>query len=360
MSGTRVALITAGGSGMGAAAARTLAQDGYQVRPAICGLMMASALCLALMPTHAQVRTDVGFQPAITQPEYPAGEGPLVLVDRAHHNFHVGADEFAQLVRLLRGHGYRVQGLEEPVSATALAGADVLVIMNAVASREDKEWSLPTSPAFTSGEVEAVRQWVDGGGSLLLIADHMPFPGAMDSLARAFGIEFLNGFAIVWEEWDPLVFHRSNGTLRPHPVTDGRHAGERIDRAVTFVSGSAFRVLPSARRVSPLLVLGPGVVSYQPERAWQFTDATPRVVVEDWLQGAALEPGRGRMAVFGEAAMFAAQLSGAKDEPLGMNSPGASDNLQLLFNTLHWLSRAPGYGLATTPGRAHGTRNGVR
>lgn len=318
-------------------------------RRAICCLMMASALCLALGAAHAQERIDPAFQPTIAQPEYPAGDGPLVLVDRAHHNFHAGAEQFEQLARLLRADGYRVNGLEEPFSATALARANVLVIVNALASSEDREWSLPISPAFTLDEIEAVHRWVEAGGSLLLIADHMPFPGAMDALARIFGIEFLNGFAIVWEDWDPLVFHRANGTLHSHPVTDGRRPGERLDHVVTFVSGSAFRPLRSARCVSPLLVLGPGVVSHQPQRAWQITAATPQVPVEGWLQGATLEPGRGRIAVFGEAAMFAAQLAGAEGAPIGMNSPRAPANFQLLLNTLHWLSRAPGYGPATTP-----------
>ncbi|MFN2399456.1 MAG: hypothetical protein ABR543_12580 [Gemmatimonadaceae bacterium] len=317
-------------------------------RGAICCFTLASVLFLAPAPTRAQQRIDSAFHPTIAQPEYPAGERPLVLVDRAHHNFHAGAGQFEQFARLLRGDGYRVRGLEERFSAKALAGAVVLVIVNAVASREDKEWSLPTSRAFTTDEVEAVRQWVERGGSLLLIADHMPFPGAMDALARVFGIEFLNGFAIVWQDWDPLMFHRADASLPSHPVTDGRRPGERVEHAVTFVSGSAFRALKSARCVSPLLVLGHGVVSYQPERAWQFTDATPRVPVEGWLQGATLEPGRGRVAVFGEAAMFAAQLTGAKGDLVGMNSPQASYNLQLLFNTLHWLSRAPGYGPAAT------------
>jgi len=315
-------------------------------RRAICCLTVASAPFLAPAPTRAQEGVDGAFRPTIARPEYPAGQGPLVLVDRAHHTFHAGAQQFDQFARLLRGDGYRVRGLEERFSAKALAGADVLVIVNAVASREDEEWSLPPSPAFTTDEVGAVGQWVERGGSLLLIADHMPFPGAMDALARVFGIEFLNGFAIVWQDWDPLVFHRADASLASHPVTDGRRAAERVEHAVTFVSGSAFRALEGARCASPLLVLGRGVVSYQPERAWQFTDATPRVPVEGWLQGATLEPRRGRVAVFGEAAMFAAQLTGAKGEPVGMNSLRASYNLQLLRNVLHWLSRAPGYGRA--------------
>jgi hypothetical protein len=318
------------------------------VRRAVCCLAVAGALLVASTLALAQERIDPDFQPAIAQPEYRAGQGPLVLVDRAHHNFHAGAEHFEQLARLLRADGYRVRGLEERFSAEALAQANVLVIVNAVASREDKEWSLPTSPALSFDEVEAVRLWVERGGSLLLIADHMPFPGAIGELARVFGIEFLNGFAIVWEDWDPLVFHRDDGTLLSHPVTDGRRAAERVDRAVTFVSGSAFRALESARCLSPILVFGPGVVSYQPERAWQLTDETLRVPVRGWLQGATLEPGHGRVAVFGEAAMFAAQLVGARGQQVGMSSPQAPHNLQLLFNTLHWLSRAPGYGRTAT------------
>lgn len=310
----------------------------------------AGALFFALAPARAQERVDPAFRPTIARPEYPAGQGPLVLVDRAHHTFHAGREQFEQFARLLRGDGYRVRGLEERLSATTLAGADVLVIVNAVAGRDDREWSLPTSPAFTTDEAEAVRGWVERGGSLLLIADHMPFPGAIDALARGFGVDFLNGFAIVWEEWDPLVFHRGDGSLASHPVADGRRASERVERVVTFVSGSAFRALEGARCFSPLLVLGRGVVSYQPERAWQFTDATPRVPVEGWLQGATIEPGSGRVAIFGEAAMFAAQLTGAKGEPAGMNSPQASSNLQLLLNVLHWLSRAPGYDRAACAG----------
>lgn len=48
--------------------------------------------------------------------------------------------------------------------------------------------------------------------------------------------------------------------------------------------------------------------------------------------------GRGRVAVFGEAAMFTAQVTGPERQPMGMNAPGAEQNAQLLLNVLHWLS----------------------
>jgi hypothetical protein len=44
------------------------------------------------------------------------------------------------------------------------------------------------------------------------------------------------------------------------------------------------------------------------------------------------------VAVFGEAAMFTAQVSGANRRPMGMNDPGAPENAQFLLNVLHWLT----------------------
>lgn len=56
------------------------------------------------------------------------------------------------------------------------------------------------------------------------------------------------------------------------------------------------------------------------------------------LQGAVLRFGRGRVALFGEAAMFTAQLAGPTRKPVGMNAPEAGQNAQFVLNLLHWLS----------------------
>jgi hypothetical protein len=75
-----------------------------------------------------------------------------------------------------------------------------------------------------------------------------------------------------------------------------------------------------------------------PTVAWEFSDATPRVSGAHLLQGAAVEHGSGRLAVFGEAAMFSAQLAGPDRRPMGMNRPDAAQNYQLVLNVLHWLT----------------------
>ena len=51
------------------------------------------------------------------------------------------------------------------------------------------------------------------------------------------------------------------------------------------------------------------------------------------------EYGKGRVAVFGEAAMFSAQLAGPERRPVGMNKPEAPQNPQFLLNLIHWLTR---------------------
>src|SRR5262249_47617723 len=89
---------------------------------------------------------------------------------------------------------------------------------------------------------------------------------------------------------------------------------------------------------SPLLVLAPQTVLLLPEEPWRFTNQTPRVPAEGMLQGATLAHGSGRVAAFGEAAMFSAQLSGPERRPMGMNMPTAPENPQFLLNVMHWLA----------------------
>jgi len=45
--------------------------------------------------------------------------------------------------------------------------------------------------------------------------------------------------------------------------------------------------------------------------------------------------------VFGEAAMFSAQLAGPHAKPVGLNQPGMRGNIQLLRNIMSWLSGSP-------------------
>ena len=219
----------------------------------------------------------------------------------------------------------------------------MLVIGNALHTQNVDDWSLiergrlPTTPnpavsAFSRSEIAALGQWVDRGGSLLLLADHMPFAGAAAALGESFGFTFLDGFVEDPDTWDPTTFGRTDGALIDHVITRGRRPGTRVDSVATF-DGQAF----VAEGAEPLMILSRQYVSYQPSIPWDIDSDTPTVSVAGWLQGAVKRIGRGRMAVFGDATMFSAQIR-VDGQPMGMNAPQGAQNLDLLLNVMHWLT----------------------
>ncbi len=277
------------------------------------------------------------WQPTVSAPQFAVETGPRVLVDAAHGNFHKIDGRFAAFAKLLHADGYRVASAEQPVSAALLATADVFVIANAVKGGESAQWVLPTPPAFTHEEATALADWVHGGGALLLIADHMPFPGSVAELATAFGIEFRNGYAIKSVgEGGTLIFTRTGG-LADHAITRGRKPAEQITALKTFTGQAFSAVVP----VEPLLRMPDDWNVFFPQEAAKFTSTTPTESTRGLLQGAVLRHGQGRVAVFGEAAMFTAQTQVLGDTVvmrMGMNDPEASQNAQFVLNVLHWLS----------------------
>lgn len=273
----------------------------------------------------------------MSTPQFTADTGPRVLVDAAHGNFHKIDGRFAAFGALLRADGYRVGSADQPISPELLSAADVFVIANAVKGGENAQWVLPTPPAFEPEEVTALVEWVHHGGSLLLIADHMPFPGSVAALADAFGIAFRNGYAIKSiSEGGTVIFTRSGG-LADHAITRGRNTAEQITALKTFTGQAFSAVVP----VEPLLRMPDDWAVFFPQEAGKFTSTTPSESTRGLLQAAVLRHGQGRVAVFGEAAMFTAQTQMLGDTVvarMGMNDPEASQNSQFVLNVLHWLS----------------------
>ena len=285
----------------------------------------------------AQQVADTAFTPPIGVPEYTAGQGPTVLIDAAHLNFHTADGRYLTFARLLRRDGYTVESNHETFTPAVLSRADVLVIANPLHEQSEADWApLPNLSAFTSAEIAAVEEWVRNGGALLLIADHMPVAGHAEALAATFGLRFQNGFAFDESGSGRVTFRRSDGSLRASAVADGRGPAERVD-SVTAFTGQAFRVDPGVD-AEPLLVLPEGYTLFLPEVAWKFSESTPRIPAAYLLQGALVRHGKGRVAAFGEAAMFSAQLAGPEQRPMGMNEPAAGQNYRFALNLMHWLT----------------------
>lgn len=280
---------------------------------------------------------DEPWEPAITHPTFLPGEGPQVWVDSAHGNFHTIGGRFEGFAKLLTADGYRVEDSAEGLTAEHLASKSVLVIANAL-SPLDEDWLLPADPAFSPQEVEALVGWVNNGGALLLIADHMPFPGSVADLAAAFGFVFLNGFVMKTPDGPgTLVFDVGSGSLTNHSIVRGQSEREAVESVMTFTGQAIRTVNPDA---ISLLTLPDDWIVLLPSEAWEFSSATPIVTTLGLVQGAIAQHGEGRIAVFGEAAMFTAQTQ-ERDGTIrkfGLNHPDAAQNAQFVLNLMHWLS----------------------
>jgi hypothetical protein len=306
--------------------------------------MRKSLLLLALlmitgarmMRAHTQ-SSDVNFNANIPRPAY-AKQHPRVLFDEAHNNA-TSSGIYRPFTELITSDGCNVVSGTEIFSRKTLKRYTVLVIVNASGPHERREGS-----AFTLEECDAVRDWVSSGGALLLITNHSPFGAATKELSKRFGVDVTIGYTIDKVHYDKasddqteLVFTREEGLLGDHPITKGRVASERINRIVTFsgtslkgpgnsvaflkLSDTAFDVLPPETK---------------PRAAGEPAPDHMPAPAAGRAQGIALEFGKGRVVVLGEAAMLTAQTT-RQGVHFGMNVPGI-DNRQLALNIMHWLS----------------------
>ena len=278
----------------------------------------------------AQQMADPEFNTSVENPGY-SKNGPRVMFDEAHNNFHTMDGRYKPFVTLLLNDGYRVIRNRVPFTEKSLDTFKVLVIANALGAEEMDDTGAD-NPAFTEAEIEAVHDWVRGGGSLLLIADHAPFGGAAENLGKAFGVEMSKGFTLDEAnsaEGNPsiIVYSRENHLLLEHPITSGRNAAEKINKVMSFTGQS----LVGPKGSYSILKLSDTAKDTPDRGASTFVSATGRA------QALAFKFGKGRVVVQGEAAMLSAQIAGANKFKMGMNVPG-TDNKQYALNLMHWLS----------------------
>jgi len=282
---------------------------------------------------QSQQVSDTSYHPEISNPRYAANSGPTILIDEGHHNFHTRTGRYEPFAKLIERDGYRVGSYNGAFQIDKLQKCDILVISNALHKSNVRNWYIPVYSAFSNNEIEHIVKWVSAGGSLFLIADHMPMAGAAKDLAAAFGFEFFDGFALKMNDTGPSEFTVENNTLMEGPLTNGRFPDERVDKVLSF-TGQAFLIPADAHAV---LKMDDSHVMLLPDTAWQFHQATPIMEIEGWSQGAYKNFGKGRIVVFGEAAMFTAQVVLPQNIKAGMNVDGAEQNYQLLLNIIHWL-----------------------
>ncbi|KZS42548.1 hypothetical protein AWE51_03645 [Aquimarina aggregata] len=288
---------------------------------------------LFVTTVFSQQITDTLYNPKILSKAYQDNSGPLLYIDEGHHNFHTKNNRFSPFSKVLTEDGYRVVGFNGKFEKRKLKEVRILVISNALAPNSRPPFVTPTKTAFSKNEIENIEEWVYKGGSLFLIADHMPFAGASANLAHIFGFEFYDGFVLDKDDNGILDFSLENMMLNKNSITNGRNNMETVRHIRTF-TGQAFKI---PKKASSILNLKREYKVFMTDTMWRFNSKTPKFPATNLSQGAILKHGKGRVAVFGEAAMFTAQIAGRNRIKVGMNSDKATENYQLLLNVIHWL-----------------------
>jgi hypothetical protein len=300
--------------------------------PRVIAAVCAIGLCIG---AFAQQVADPDFDTKVAKPAYK-NKHPKVLLDEAHNNFHTAGGRYKPFVDLITNDGYQVIPNKQKFSREILKGFDVLVISNALGAPAMSSLEASNS-AFAEEECDAVREWVRGGGRLLLIADHAPMGAANEKMGLRFGVDMSKGYTGDPKNNDPetgsdtfIRYDRDNKLLGDHAITRGRNDSEKISRIIAFTGQS----LKGPAGSVAFMKLADSAVDVTPARQGS---EQKQVSAAGRAQGIAFKLGRGRVVVLGEAGMLSAQLAGPRKMKFGMNRTGI-DNRQLALNIMHWLS----------------------
>jgi hypothetical protein len=296
-------------------------------------LLVTVIILLNSVPLFSQQIADTLYKVEIRNKMYPDQNGNIIHIDEGHNNFHTKDGRYFSFAQLLKSDGYRIKGNSTKFDTTTLKNIEILVIANALPDEMPRPIVTPTRSAFSQNEIQNLRKWVNRGGSLFIIADHMPFAGAASELAKEFGFDFYDSFVMNDSLSGIIDFDKTTGTLNNNLITKGRNIEEEVNRVRSF-TGQGFKIPKNAKS---LLKLNETQTVHLVDTMWVFNEKVKRFPAKGLSQGAIMTFGSGKIAVFGEAAMFSAQLAGPNRIKVGMNSEEAKENHQLLLNTIHWL-----------------------
>jgi len=263
---------------------------------------------------------DPNYFPIVRRSVY-GRRGPRVLIDESHWNLHKANGRYRPFAQLVARDGYRVSRNKQKLVPPLLTGTDVLVIAGALgfkgslqrfanlaglAGKVDFEVN-----AFESDEIQAVRDWVLGGGSLLLVVDDAPCDEAAREMAAAFEVRMTDWYT---EDPNPMIRFEPGAGIEDHPITQGRpDFNEQIGSVLTFAGQS----LTGPSGSDAILKLSSKAIAI------------------------AFEFGKGRVVAIGSAAALTAHVirRDGRDFRFGINDR-QSGNRQFVLNIMHWLSRA--------------------
>lgn len=300
-------------------------------------IVCAFAILQSAFVLAQQVAID-GFSFENETPAWAKGQGPQVLIHRSVSPY-VQRGSFDPFKTLSETDGLSLNYLDTAIDAKTLSSAKILVIPNAY-TKDYASYSTLEAPSVYSGpEIDLIKDWVQEGGSLLVLADHSPFAGGTIKLAEAFGFSYMTGHTLNKASLSSRInvnidFSLENGLLADHPITNGAMGRKKISHYFAF-GGQAIIAPKEAVSILTTPDYFETLLGFSASR--DFYSAL-RLPTGGQSQGAAMEFGKGRLVIMGETGGFTAQLiKGSR--AFGFENPEADENKEFVLATMRWLAR---------------------
>src|SRR5204863_287100 len=117
---------------------------------------------------HAQQIADPNFDAKVAHPAY-AKNGPKVLFDEAHNNFHTASGRYKPFADLITNDGYQVMPNKQKFSAETLKGpADSAAFLKLADSAEDAMPGVNPNPASAAGRAQGLTMSFGKGRVVVL------------------------------------------------------------------------------------------------------------------------------------------------------------------------------------------------
>ena len=262
----------------------------------------------------------------------------VILYDEGHCNLHRLGDTYKSFAALHVSRGFEIEVQREPITREHLSGVDLFVTVNPqhpdskIPHPDSKnDWKAPYPGSYTEEEEEAIEEFVDRGGGLLLVTNHEPLGHFVNSLSSRFGMRpGLNCTSDPEEDHHKaseffVTFHQKLGMLGEHPILNGKCREEKIYRVQSFcgetIDGNG----------DPLLSLGTQARTHGWYKKEEIKPAPRQAMAR------ATTHGEGRVAMVGDAGIFRdSRVKRIRLQRIRMGI-GAADNKQFAANIVRWL-----------------------
>ncbi len=293
-------------------------------------------LLLIIVITCEAQKVDNTFDASISNPKYSKGNGPNVLFDAGHHNFVIEMGAINALADLARSDGYQIKIDSMRFTNAYLSDYRIIVIMPAMPFKFGSKKEVTDEITFQQEELNALYDWVNKGGSLLMLSEHAPIDRSMTPLFNKFGIKLSIGIVSDSLNSDTipkllaytrLKYTRNNGLLNTkHPITKGEKNNEKINNILTY-GGSGL----TGKAYSNILKLS------NTATIKKWNGITPSGTANS--QCLAGKFGKGKVVALGDCNGFTAMYFTVDEKRVqaGMQTK-EYDWRQFALNTFHWLS----------------------